>query len=201
MAQFKRLPPAVRKQEIQEIQEAAINLFLEKGFCATTMENIIERVSLSKGGVYRIYPSTIEILSDIMRNGMSMRNQYYKDQVEALREKGRIDVNTIIDIIYEGMFLYPEIATLYVEFLIEKRRNNKLELLYQEICQETKTQTWTLIQQVAPTALSFFNEHSFEALTYLMNTFILGMIVLPEQDRPMEFKKLYSNALLEILNH
>ncbi|MDU6784451.1 MAG: TetR/AcrR family transcriptional regulator, partial [Peptoniphilus harei] len=40
-----------------EILEAAMKCFLEKGFQNTTMEDVIEKVSLSKGGVYYHYGS------------------------------------------------------------------------------------------------------------------------------------------------
>ena len=46
-----------------EILEAAKKCFLEKGFQNTTMEDVIEKVSLSKGGVYYHYSSTYETVS------------------------------------------------------------------------------------------------------------------------------------------
>ncbi len=55
-----------REERTQEILDAATDVFLEKGFKQTTMEDIIRRTSLSKGGFYYYYKSTREILLDVM---------------------------------------------------------------------------------------------------------------------------------------
>lgn len=51
----------------KEICQAAKEVFLEKGYEPTTMEDIINKTSLSKGGVYHHYSRTKDILFDIMR--------------------------------------------------------------------------------------------------------------------------------------
>ena len=58
-----RLPADVRKKEIRE---GAKEIFLKKGFNNTTMEDVIDRVGMSKGGVYRHYKNTSDMLYDLM---------------------------------------------------------------------------------------------------------------------------------------
>ncbi|MGR5591223.1 TetR/AcrR family transcriptional regulator, partial [Peptoniphilus grossensis] len=61
-----------------EILEAAMKCFLEKGFQNTTMEDVIEKVSLSKGGVYYHYGSTYEMIYDFMKSGIKYRGEKNK---------------------------------------------------------------------------------------------------------------------------
>ncbi len=58
---------SIRKNRKSEILDAAKKVFIRKGFDATTMEEIISETSLSKGGFYYYYKSTVDILHDLMR--------------------------------------------------------------------------------------------------------------------------------------
>ncbi|SDZ11453.1 TetR/AcrR family transcriptional regulator [Tindallia californiensis] len=51
----------------KEIWQAGKEVFLEKGYDKATMEDIISRTSLSKGGLYHYYRRPKDILFDIMR--------------------------------------------------------------------------------------------------------------------------------------
>ena len=62
----------------EEIKKAAAKVFVEKGFANTTMENLIIEAGLSKGGFYYYYKNTIDILYDIMVDGINYRNAIIK---------------------------------------------------------------------------------------------------------------------------
>jgi AcrR family transcriptional regulator len=49
-------------KKIDEIIEAAINEFVEKGYANASMESIAVRAKLSKGGLYHHFKSKTEIL-------------------------------------------------------------------------------------------------------------------------------------------
>ncbi|MDO5732888.1 MAG: TetR/AcrR family transcriptional regulator [Eubacteriales bacterium] len=69
----------ISAQRKREICMAAKQVFLEKGYNHTTMEDVIAAVAMSKGGVYYYYKSTSEILRDLcMKYGME--NQYKTSQ-------------------------------------------------------------------------------------------------------------------------
>ena len=53
----------------KQIRQAAIKVFLDKGFRNTVMNDIMEATGLSRGGLYHHYGSTHEILYDIMMEG------------------------------------------------------------------------------------------------------------------------------------
>ena len=56
-----------RTDRIHEIQLAALQIFLSKGYTQTTTEDIIRSTTLTKGGFYNYYKSKDEILADLVR--------------------------------------------------------------------------------------------------------------------------------------
>ena len=72
MAKFER---KTKEERCKEIMEAAGSVFFDKGYRNTTMEDIIAKTSLSKGGVYQYYKSTKAIMFDIMQAGNYFRYQ------------------------------------------------------------------------------------------------------------------------------
>ena len=195
MKKFDRLPPEKRKEEIKA---AAMELFLNKGFAATTMENIVEKVSLSKGGLYRIYPSTADILSDLMIDGMRLRNAFYIQRATEVMEKGeKLEIRKIVDMICDSLLLYPEVSGLYVEFLWEKRRNEKLESLYQQICAISVEETLQLAKTCQ--AEEILDLKTMELITELMNTAILGIHILGIEESFLKNKEVLAEILTEVL--
>ena len=176
MKKFDRLPPEQRRAEICA---AALKLFREKGFAATTMENIVEQVTLSKGGVYRLYPSTAAILGDLMIEGMRLRNAYYEERFRREVASGRTpDLRMLVEMIADSLLLYPEISGVYVEFLWEKQRNAGLEALYRQLCEQSITETTALIRSCGAQELLLADPEMLQRLTEGMNAAILSLRVL-----------------------
>ena len=176
MKKFERLPVEERQNEIMH---AAIGLFLEKGFKATTMENIVSKTTLSKGGVYRIYPSTTAILSDIMIHGMHMRNAFYEEYVKKLALEGKaLTLPDLVHMIASSLLLSPEVSRIYVEFLWEKQRNEELEKLYEDIENTTIVETNRLISKAGLEGMLPENGEIMKHLQDLMNSAILSMHTL-----------------------
>ncbi len=53
-----------------EVLDAALELFIEKGFAATRVEDIAARAGLSKGAVYLYFPSKEAVLEGIVRRAI-----------------------------------------------------------------------------------------------------------------------------------
>ncbi len=53
-----------------EVLDAALDLFIEKGFAATRVEDIAKRAGISKGAVYLYFPSKEKILEGIVRRAV-----------------------------------------------------------------------------------------------------------------------------------
>ncbi|MDO5717323.1 MAG: TetR/AcrR family transcriptional regulator, partial [Tissierellia bacterium] len=83
MVKFKRLSPEERKRQICI---AAKEVFLEKGFHNTTMEDVIAASKMSKGGVYNYYKSTTDMLYDLMLMGMNLRLSVSDDFIHKFQD-------------------------------------------------------------------------------------------------------------------
>ena len=196
MKKFDRLPLRERKEEIQA---AAMKLFQEKGFAATTMENIVQAVTLSKGGVYRIYPSTAAILSDLILCGMRLRNAYYEKRVRQLIADGQsLTLGLLVDMVADSLLLYPNFSAVYVEFLWEKQRNPDLEALYQQICDTTVEETKDLMLRYGADAL-LPESGQLQRLTDLMNAAVLSLQVLGLQEGFEKRKDLLCSTIVTML--
>ena len=56
-----------------ELLDAALNLFVEKGFTATRMEEVAKRAGVSKGTVFLYFPSKEELFKAVVRENISGR--------------------------------------------------------------------------------------------------------------------------------
>jgi AcrR family transcriptional regulator len=54
----------------QELLDAALDLFVEKGFAATRAEEVASRAGVSKGTLYLYYPSKEELLKEVIRHNV-----------------------------------------------------------------------------------------------------------------------------------
>lgn len=74
-----------------EICEGAKTAFLEKGFKKTTMEDVIEKTSLSKGGVYRYFKSTKAIMLYILEKHSSRELEQIKSRAKESKQFSKQD--------------------------------------------------------------------------------------------------------------
>lgn len=126
----RRLTEAQRRAEILEAARAC---FLEKGFTATTMEAVVEKTTLSKGGVYRYYPSTVRMLADLMKQGTRHR-------FDRMRASSQVKLTSQADLIewltegfYQKIVDENPYKKLYALFLLEANRNEELLALKTEL--------------------------------------------------------------------
>ena len=70
------LAPTRRRQKEarpQQLLDAALMLFVEKGFAATRAEEVAQRAGVSKGTLYLYYPSKEELLKAVISEHLSSR--------------------------------------------------------------------------------------------------------------------------------
>ncbi|MEN9543295.1 MAG: hypothetical protein RLZZ598_128, partial [Pseudomonadota bacterium] len=67
------IPTRQRRKEArpQELLDAALELFVEKGFAATRAEEVAARAGVSKGTLYLYYPSKEDLLKAVIRRNIS----------------------------------------------------------------------------------------------------------------------------------
>lgn len=181
----------LKKSELRkkEIQDVARTVFLEKGFAKTTMEDIIERTSLSKGGFYYYYKNTTDILYDMMVEGQRYR---YNIISERIKKKGSIDIHTMASLLYEKIVDDNYLMPIYVIFLQETKRNEKIKELYNQIKDVSIDEIFKLIKVTKK-----INE---DLLTNFINAMILSCEILNTRKNFIENKKIIINMIELILS-
>ncbi|MCI5674909.1 MAG: TetR/AcrR family transcriptional regulator [Ezakiella sp.] len=180
----------------KEIREAAMMAFKKKGFLNTTMEDVVALTSLSKGGVYYYYKNTVDIMHDIMIDGM----HYRVDIIEAALKNGRYkDDDFMAEQLFAKIVDDNPYMDIYVDFLIAKKNNEKLEKLFQELKEETLKEFENLSKDLD---ISLLNEklHIYDLLTDMINSFIIGAEILSARENFSENKSLMVEVFKLILN-
>lgn len=124
-----------REARPQELLEAGLELFVEKGFAATRAEEIAARAGVSKGTLYLYYPSKEELLKAVIRErlvsqlaaGAAEMQQFDGPSSQLLRELFTRWWLHIFDSPASGVFKliitevrnFPEIAEFYRREVIE----------------------------------------------------------------------------------
>src|SRR4051794_27818519 len=67
-----------------ELLDAALDLFVEKGFAATRAEEVAARAGVSKGTLFLYFPSKEELFKAVVRENMSGRFAEWQEEVETL---------------------------------------------------------------------------------------------------------------------
>jgi TetR/AcrR family transcriptional regulator len=130
-------PPRQRRKEArpQELLDAALELFVEKGFAATRSEEVAALAGVSKGTLYLYYPSKEELLKAVIRRNISAEIDEGVDIVrnfegpttellshlihEWWRRIGETKASGICKIVVSEVRNFPDIAQFYLEEVIE----------------------------------------------------------------------------------
>lgn len=170
MSASKRLSMEERKQEIMQ---AASKLIIEKGFANTTMEDIVAGTTMSKGGVYHYYKNTVDIFKDLMLDGIQYRNRIIKEHLDE-QPSGR-EIQFIAKELVDRILDDNPYMSLYVEFLIEKKRNPQLNMVFEELKKQSLESLKTIMDNPPKPLLK---QESYDMLTDFLNGMILASNVL-----------------------
>ena len=118
----------------QELLDAALALFVEKGFAATRSEEIAARAGVAKGTLYRYFPSKDELFKVMVRDNLSVHiaesaaqaAQYDGAIAELLTEMmrawwakvGHGNAGVVCKIMMVEARNFPELARFYVDEVI-----------------------------------------------------------------------------------
>ena len=184
----KRLSEKERKQQIQL---AAKEVFLDKGFNDTTMDDIVKTSGMSTGGVYHYYKNKFDILYDIMVEGNLNRRDIIQKSIydEGLILSPKLFSRMIIDKILAD----NDYVKLYVMFLCELKENDDLKELYVKIKKES-------IQVFKELFSTLFNElpsdETFEFMINIMNSGLMACEILNARENFTK-NKIYLTEMIE----
>jgi AcrR family transcriptional regulator len=119
-----------------EILDAALDLFVEKGFAATRLEDVAQRAGVSKGTVYLYFDSKEDLFKAVIRSGMVRAIEEAERRVAAypgsaadlLRELytawwqniGGTKLAGIPKLMISEAQNFPELARFYYEEVIQR---------------------------------------------------------------------------------
>ncbi|WP_119154787.1 TetR/AcrR family transcriptional regulator [Caldimonas tepidiphila] len=132
-------PPAPRRRRKearpQELLDAALDLFVEKGFAATRAEEVAARAGVSKGTLYLYYPSKEELLKAVVRQnvaskiaeGMALVDCFEGSASELLalvlrgwwERIGETKASGILKLMMAEVGNFPDLAQFYLREVIE----------------------------------------------------------------------------------
>ena len=170
-----------------EILEAAKKCFLDKGFQNTTMEDVIEKVSLSKGGVYYYYGSTYEMIYDFMKLGIKYRGEKNK----TIDTSKLTSLDAITEIMMERIYDENEFKSIYAIFLKLQNEDKRLCEMFENL-KETNTEILSSAFDPNDKLSSIFED---EFLVTFVNTLILGYESLNQKEIFIENKKTIKKML------
>jgi TetR/AcrR family transcriptional regulator len=119
----------------QELLDAALELFVEKGFAATRSEEVAARAGVAKGTLYLYFPSKEDLLKAVVRENLSaliaegatIAGKFEGTTHELLvllmqtwwERVGNTPASGIFKIIITEMGNFPDFARFYVQEVIE----------------------------------------------------------------------------------
>ena len=178
----------------KQIRQAAMKVFLDKGFRNTVMNDIMETTGLSRGGLYHHYGSTYEILYDIMVEGNKYREKIIYDEMNKTSQ----DFSEVLsEIILEKMLYQSDYVSIYAMFLQELNHDDKLKDLYEKLKKSSSDSILMLFDEDVRGELS----EAIELITDLINTFILGCEVLNARENFVNNKLVLKKMIGIILDN
>ncbi|RYX95168.1 MAG: TetR/AcrR family transcriptional regulator [Comamonadaceae bacterium] len=122
-----------------ELLDAALDLFVEKGFASTRVEEVAARAGVSKGTLFLYFPSKEELFKAVIRENISGRFAEWNAEFEAFpgtsaemiaycmkvwwERVGATKASGITKLIVSEGSNFPELATFYRQEVVEPGRS------------------------------------------------------------------------------
>ena len=180
----KRLSEKERKQQIQL---AAKEVFLDKGFNDTTMDDIVKTSGMSTGGVYHYYKNKFDILYDIMEEGIEYRME--KNKIRDLESSDTIDF--VCQILVDRVVDENEFKSLYAMFLKMKLKDSKISEMYNKL-KPFNTKMLSSLFDEQDIAKKIFED---DFLLSFINSLIMGYETLGEKETFIQNKEMIKNMV------
>jgi AcrR family transcriptional regulator len=87
----------------QRLYESAVDLIAERGYDATTVEEIALRAGVAKGTVYYNFPSKNALFEALLRHGVDLLTESFRDAVAGLAPRPAIAALVVADVLRTGV--------------------------------------------------------------------------------------------------
>jgi AcrR family transcriptional regulator len=141
------VPRKPREKRINEITQAAIEVFLENGYENTTMEAIAQKAGISKGGLYHYFPSKDMVLV--------FANETISEKVAEIMETAQ-NCSTV----REGIMHYIE---NYIRYWLENPQETAF--LFLSIAKMLEK----------PELLKYYQQYTMDYIAFLEGAFTMGI--------------------------
>ncbi|NML44877.1 TetR/AcrR family transcriptional regulator [Ramlibacter sp. G-1-2-2] len=200
-------PRRGRRKEARpgELLDAALDLFVEKGFAATRSEEVAARAGVSKGTLFLYFPSKEELFKAVVRENISGRFAEWNEEFESFEGStaemvryclnvwweriGATRASGITKLIISEARNFPDIAAFYHQEVIQPGMQLVRRILLRGVDRgefRAVDIEYTIFSVIAPMIFLIMNKHA------------LGACI--PQDYPMDPQR-YVNAQVEILLH
>ncbi|MGC6173019.1 TetR/AcrR family transcriptional regulator [Lacrimispora sp. 38-1] len=187
-----RLEKEERKKQIKEV---ALQLFIEKGLVRTTMDDMIEKTGISKGGIYHHYNNKEEIFEELIKDSMTYRKKLVVEYIN--KNKGMNREDLIMNMLLDKILDKNPYKTIYAIFLTELSTNKNLTELYNRIYKESKEEFIQFcISENLPEYIPLINK----ACDFFINSLIMGTNILGNDDET-ELRDMLKVMLRAYLKH
>lgn len=167
----KRLSKEKRREQIKGI---ALKLFIDNGYSKTTMDEIVQAVGISKGGMYHHFSNKEEIFLELLKDG----NEYRKNLVvEYMRENSQSRNEKIVEMLLDKILDKNQYKDLYTVFLMEIQSNEKFKQLFKKIYDEGIED---FIEFCKKEGLEEYVSISNYEFTLLMNSLYIGLYLFDD---------------------
>lgn len=113
----------------QQIMDAAIKVFAEKGFHAATLEEIAQEAEFSKGALYLYFSNKEDLMYSILEDAFKVWSVFFKDIITGER-KFREEITDMFNSVAEEIFKKPHLFALlslqhagFFKSISEEKRN------------------------------------------------------------------------------
>ena len=139
-----KVVPEYKEQARQRIIEAALQVFVERGYHNTTMDHIAEHLGVSKGAIYQYFKGKDQLFSEVITFFIGIR----KDEVMSIvlsNDPMKLATAEFIDMKIERAL---QTQSFGLDLLLEAARNESLRMRIAEVLQKSYDDFLTQIESL-----------------------------------------------------
>lgn len=179
----KRLEKEARKKQIKQV---ALDLFIKKGYQATTIQDIVHQANYSKGGFYNCYASKADLFQEILQDSLNFREGKMREykQNHPHQDRKTILMQALMDKLLDS----NDYKKLFVTLIMETRTNPSLYQIYMNFQKRARQQFIDFCKEEG--YLEFIQITNDDTMVF-MTSIIVGVEIFKYQDQASYRKLVY----------